>query len=148
MDSYTGFFTSVFSSNLFLWANVSHPKVLSHITSKSTRYSNSMLTQRCQYHCSVKKVSLRLGLIFSLKEMRAFKICLNWLSGVYADWVELSDVNDTAELWVLTQQCQWHRWVMALDHIKKLIFTDSAVSTRPLSFETRISRISQFSTTF
>jgi hypothetical protein len=33
----------IFSSNIFSWALVSHPKVFLHITSNSNRYSNAKL---------------------------------------------------------------------------------------------------------
>jgi hypothetical protein len=52
------FWPLVFSSNIFPWATVSHPKVFSQIISNSRRYSNSKSTQRCQWHRWVKKVSL------------------------------------------------------------------------------------------
>ncbi len=30
--------------------------------------------------------------------------------------------------WVLTQVCQWHCWVMAVDHIQNFIFTESVLT--------------------
>jgi hypothetical protein len=41
----------------------------------------------------------------------------------------------------LVQRCQLHRWMMALGFTQYLIFT--AVSTRPLSFDSAVSTIAE-----
>ncbi len=139
-DGLTRLSTSLFSSNTFPWATVTQPKLFLYLTSHWRWYFNSKLIQRCQWHRWVKTVSLGNPhfLHLCLKGLEWYTVVhycltvfeflfkwdkdlwsfLNWLSSVFAD------------------PC-----VRALhvDDIQNFIFTDSAVSTTPISFDLVVS---------
>jgi hypothetical protein len=57
------------------------------------------------------------------------------------DWTNVSKKEPLMRFEQLIQRCQLHRWMMALGFTQNLIFT--AVSTRPLSFDSAVSTIAE-----
>jgi hypothetical protein len=114
MGQYHEIFNLFFSSNIFPWATFSHTKLFSIQFQIRQNIQNLKLTRRCQWYSWVKKkfppanpnflsfvskalgisLYIEIGLLFSGKEMRAFK-----------------DSKFDSEMLSLIQRYQWYRWV-------------------------------------